>query len=415
MQALKTLLSGDRAVRRGGAHKRRSPPIDSIFRRVLGLKSVPRRHRITSALFALASLTGTLGALSLPGYCISRNTESDLRFLEPRRAPTADEAQIVFPLEYALHSDEANDVVFLGDSTCRCGIDPASFERFSGLRAYNLGSQGKAGPVAFALTADVYLSKHPMPRIAVFCVSPLVCEMGGGDRREVQMQRRLFANYGPEVGGALPPYEGLLYFIKRGSLTALAAPSVWMSGPQQDVRELQLIGLKTYTYSSLQRRTREFRGYGNLPGLHYIYQPLLPLQGQPVTIRDDWDRGVRLLAETCSRRHVRLLFRFSPMPNECASMKDFSPVENWAKTFETTCPEMLVGRPTLLWYDWSLCWDAYHLNSQGVAKYTQALATEVGAVLARLGRDTPKDHAARQAHGSPRACLAPARVLTQTP
>ncbi len=41
-----------------------------------------------------------------------------------------------------LRSNEINDVIFLGDSTCHDGIDPVLFERnLSQLRAYNLGSQ----------------------------------------------------------------------------------------------------------------------------------------------------------------------------------------------------------------------------------------------------------------------------------
>lgn len=114
-------------------------------------------------LFMLAWVSVTLCMFSALGYFVGRNTPAELRFLEPRRAPTMDEAIITYPVEYSLRSQEKNDAIFVGDSTCRSGIDPAEFERLTGLRAYNLGSQGKAGPMAYTLTAMAYLSKHPAP------------------------------------------------------------------------------------------------------------------------------------------------------------------------------------------------------------------------------------------------------------
>jgi hypothetical protein len=107
-----------------------------------------------------------------------------------------------------------------------------------------------------------------------------------------------------------------------------------------------------------------------------------------VTVPDAWDRGVRLLAETCHAMGIPLLVRFSPMPGECARMRDFSPVEKWAQTLESSCSGVIVGRPTLLWYDWKLCWDAFHLNAEGTAKYTQAVAVELRSALVATGRST---------------------------
>ena len=56
---------------------------------------------------------------------VGENYRIDPPFLDPFRAPTRDEAVLVYPAEYALKSSDYNDVVFLGDSTCRCSIDPA--------------------------------------------------------------------------------------------------------------------------------------------------------------------------------------------------------------------------------------------------------------------------------------------------
>jgi hypothetical protein len=106
-----------------------------------------------------------------------------------------------------------------------------------------------------------------------------------------------------------------------------------------------------------------------------------------VQVSDEWTEGVRQLAERCQENGVALLLRFSPLPSHCAPTRDFSPVERWAEELARACPGLSVGSPTLLWYDWTLCWDAYHVNSAGVAKFTPIVATEVQALLAkrRLG------------------------------
>ncbi|HET6324694.1 MAG TPA: hypothetical protein VFG04_08345 [Planctomycetaceae bacterium] len=349
------------------------------------MRSDHRWQRIVPTLGLLVFLSAALGLFSAVAYSIGRCTDSDLRFLEPRRAPTLDEACIAYPIEYCLRSNENNQVIFLGDSTCRCGIDPAEFERLSGLRAYNLGSQGKAGPLSFALTVKAYLASHPSPQFVVLSISPLVCEMAG-NRRDAAMQDRLLANYGAEVSGILPWSESLLYLIKRGSLDAWANRSTAIAGHNNDVRDVPLVGLEAHTYRSLKRVTRESRGFGRLPGFHHAGGPVLARIPPQVTVRDDWRRGVSLLAETCQALRVPLLLRFSPMPIECSKMRDFSTVEDWARELGSSCPELTVGHPALLWYDWNLCWDAYHLNAQGVSKYTAVLAVEVRTALARVGR-----------------------------
>jgi hypothetical protein len=329
----------------------------------------------------LTFVSATLGGLSAAGYCVGRGTESDLRFFEPRRAPTVDEAVITYPIEYSLRSSERNDVIFLGDSTCRCGIDPAQFERLTGLRSYNLGSQGRAGPIALLITAKAYLATHPPPKLLVLCVTPVVFD-ADTSRIEELMRDRFLANYGPEVTGVVPTQESLLYFIRRGSLTVARAPLSLISGSPRDVRDLPLSGLEMETCRSLQRSTQDMRGFRSLPGLHHKEKLWLWRKGKPVAIPDVWDRNVRALAETCRSRGIPLLIRFSPMPRECLSMRDYSPVEKWSQEMQGSCPGLTIGQPTLTWYDWELCWDAFHLNAQGVAKYTPFLATQVRAVLA---------------------------------
>jgi hypothetical protein len=347
-----------------------------------------RSHRIASAVLVLALGAGTLCVLSAVGYCVGTNTESELRFFEPRRAPTSDEAIIACPIEYALQSNEKNDVIFVGDSTCHSGIDAAYFERLSGLRTYNLGSQGRLGPMGFLITAKAYLSRHPPPQIVALCMSPVAFEHGAAefsDKMGSTMLERFEANYGPEVPGLIPQGESLRYFIKRGSVEAWTAASSSFTRRDQDIRDVPISGVGSTTYRMYQRLMRESRGYLPLTGSHGKRLELESL-GEPVKIDPEWDRNVRLLAESCESMGIPLLIRFSPMPNDLSHAKDFSPIERWAQDLQRSYRHVIVGLPTLLWYDPELCWDHIHLNSRGVAVYMALLAKDARAALGIAGR-----------------------------
>ena len=341
-------------------------------------------HRLTLApsLVAVTLVLATIGGLSLMSYCVGKSIEPELRFLEPRRPPSVDEAVVVFPVEYALRSTEKNDVVFLGDSTCRCGVDPAAFQHLTGLSNFNLGSIGPVGPMGFFITAEAYLLKHPPPRLMVLCMSPVAFETGAAEtdlHLASRLPSRFAANYGPEVPGLIPPEKSLRYFIQRGWLNF----SSWHWG-EPDVRDLPLIDGPAETFRSVMRGKLTMRGYDPLPGVHGKICTL-DRPGVPVKIHEDWDRNVRSLAESCDKMGVPLLLRFSPMPSQLEHMKDFSPIEHWSQDLQKCYPKLTLGRPRLLWYDWAVCYDHVHLNDRGVALYTALLAQDVRALL---GNDT---------------------------
>src|SRR5580704_17147046 len=125
-----------------------------------------------------------VGILGIVTYRWGATTDTEMRFLDQGRAPTSDEAFVSCPIEYSLHSREANDVIFLGDSVCRYGIDPNQFQRLSGLKAFNLGSFGFLGPSGYAITARTYFANHPKPQAVVLCMSAISFaadpETGGG-------------------------------------------------------------------------------------------------------------------------------------------------------------------------------------------------------------------------------------------
>ncbi|HXY37884.1 MAG TPA: hypothetical protein VEI07_26895 [Planctomycetaceae bacterium] len=346
-----------------------------------------RRQTLAPTLVAVTLVLATIGGFSLASYCVGRSIEPELRFLEPRRAPSVGEAIVAFPVEYALRSTEKNDVVFVGDSTCRCGVDPAAFQRLTGLSTFNLGSIGPVGPMGFLITAKAYLLHHSPPRAMVLCTSPVAFEAGAAEtdkRLASRLPSRFEASYGPEVPGIIPPDKSLRYFVQRGWLNA----SNWHWGSEPDVRDLPLIDAPTTeTFRSVMRGKLAMRGYDPLPGVHGKIV-MLDRPGVPIKIHEDWDHNVRSLAETCEKMGVPLLLRFSPMPSHLEHMKDFSPIERWAQDLQECYPKLTIGRPHLLWYDWAVCFDHVHLNSQGVALYTALLARDVRDLL---GDDTVRN------------------------
>lgn len=341
------------------------------------------RARIAPTLLSLTLVLVAVGMLGAVGYRAGRGIDSDLRFLEPLRSPTNDEALVAYPVEYALRSDEANDVIFVGDSTCRCGIDPVLFERVSGLRAYNLGSLGSAGPSGFLITAEAYLLKHPRPKLVVLCVTPVAFEFAGdviADKIRSNLPLRFEANYGPEVPGLVPFHESIEYFVKRGSVSLWDRAFNIGVAPRTDVRDLPMVGRLDETFRTAQQKTQAARGYDPLPGLHGKRIDL-DAPGVPVRIDPTWDHNVRLLVERCERLGIPLLIRFSPMPDDLAQVKDFSPVERWAREIKATYPHLHMGQPILMWYDWALCYDNLHLNGPGTAVYMKWLAKDIQPLI----------------------------------
>jgi hypothetical protein len=137
-----------------------------------------RSKRFGSALLVMSATLATLGSLSVAGYCTGRNLDAGRRLLDPSRAPTSDEAALAYVADYSLQSNEANDVIFLGDSACRFDVDPIAIEQMVGLRAYNLGTFATAGPAVLSASGKSYLSHHPAPKLVVVCLSPLSLGFG---------------------------------------------------------------------------------------------------------------------------------------------------------------------------------------------------------------------------------------------
>jgi len=332
-----------------------------------------RLSRIAPVLLMLIVTTSTIAAFAGVSYWAGSRTEPLLRFLDGSRAPTIDEAIIAYPMEYALHSTEANDVIFLGDSTCHDGIDP---RRLSGFTSYNLGSVGGVGPAAIALTAQAYLKHHPKPRAVVLCLSPFRLDNDPGSAGG-QLPFRFIATYGPGVPGAVSWLDSTGYFVKRGAAGLLAAKSVtW-----REMRDLPLLGMKSETYHTLEAKTVKTRGFFDLPGEHgsrwTVEVPKKRL------VHEAWTDGVERLALACRESGVTLVIRFGPVWDGVSGSRDFTQLEDWADRMESKRNGLKFSRPLVLAWDRSVMWDALHVNHAGVDKFMPLVAKEVQAALVK--------------------------------
>jgi hypothetical protein len=310
---------------------------------------------IRASLIVSCVALAMLAINSVIGYCAGRSIDTALRFLTPGRAPTPEEAVAIYPIEYALQTKEPNDVLFLGDSTCRHDVDPIEFERLTGLKAYNLGMLGMTGPTAYVITLQAYLSKHPAPKAALLCITPYAFEQGDDCDEGRGLGKRFAAVY---RDGA----SSISTMIRRGVLQFKRA--------DRDARDLTFGDdrFRGETYRTVQARLRASRGFWALTG-ESSGQKAPPWNGERLKLSNDWTTALPALEETCRKAGITFLLRITPMRPDMKTAKDWSPAERF------------LGRPVVECADPSLCWDHVHLNRAGVEKFTAAVAKDVQAAL----------------------------------
>jgi hypothetical protein len=339
---------------------------------------------LTVSALMLGTLVLTLVMLSAIPLDTASKTPPDVRFFDPRRPPTRDEGWLASMMGYALSSSEKNDVVFLGDSACRAGIDPLAFERLTRLRGYNLGIVGDLGPDVRVELARAYLSTHPLPQLMVLCVSPV------GMERDVppqwrELRDRCLECYGSELK-QLPLKLG--YWIREGTLIHWESRFPDVLRKQTDIRDDVFTGVdETETYRAYDHSLRSGRGFMPLWGNKYATR--LNRKQNVVRVDPVWAPGVRRLAETCRLADLTLLIRLIPIPAEGSETLDVSQVERWLQEVAQSFPNVIVAdKPRVLRYGHDLMWDGTHINAEGAAKFTESLARDVQSLIAQ-GRLSP--------------------------
>jgi hypothetical protein len=325
-------------------------------------------ERIRVSILALSTTGAMVASLAAFAYRAYVRMDSDLRFLRPFASATVDEALIGCAMEYAQKSNDANEVMFVGASSCRCGIDP---KLVRGVRSYNLGSVISFGPDGILVTARACLRRHRRPKAIVLCLSPAMLDVEPNEYTR-PIRDRFLLSYG-DAQSTTAIAKRTVYFVKRGA--AELSPQL-----VSDPRNLSLEG-SSETYRAFQKIIFEQRGYCALPGSR-ARESQSANGGPPLVIHDDWDRLVRQLAADCKSAEVRLIVRFTPVSAELDRNRDFSALEGWIRHLESSA-SIDFGRPTLLVYEERLMWDAIHLNRAGVERFMQTIEADVHTALWR--------------------------------
>lgn len=314
--------------------------------------------------------------------------------MEPYRTPTYDEAVALCPVDYALSNTEKNDVILIGDSSCRCGINTRQFEKLTSLSAYNLGSFASNGVFSQLLTLQVYLGQHPPPRAVVLCLSPFqLLRVQGTDAGnasplvEVTTAGALFERFGRAFGPSSARKSvfadgtaSLRYFMKRGTAVTNSHWVAFRSSHSPDRLEDPLYGYTSETYKTLRSKTLEARGFFRMVKKHGPHLVLTELD-KPYSVVPWMDAGVRAFAKLAQSCPFRLIIRLAPMSSDQAEWGGDEYLATWLKQIEGDFAQVSICRPEMLWYDPEVCWDTIHLNTAGVERFTSLVAKDVTEAL----------------------------------
>lgn len=349
--------------------------------------------RIAPTLLIVGILAATALVLFPPMYSIGKRYDDRRIFLRNYRAPNEYEAFSSYCMEYARQSDEANDVVFVGDSSLRYDLRTSQFQRETGLKAYNLGSVGLIAISGFTRIVEAYLaSSHPRPRLIVLGILPTTLDLGD-DRYRLEEERDVKARFqwcfGPGTED-LRPHDSFWYHVRQGFKTTYGR----LAGGFERFANEPIPFRGPDTYRTFQRAQARERGYSEGPDRPIVSLPARDKAStrDPFTItdkaRDELSGLIRLTAD----HGITLMIRLTPYSGEAA---EHSPrLRAWAEDLEVRNPHVIVDRPEVLLYDPGLFFDENHLRPAGAEKFTAFVAAEVKKVLAE-GRGGAPRHPAR--------------------
>jgi hypothetical protein len=340
----------------------------------------PTWGRIAPTLVILVIMAFPPLILLPPMYFIGKHHDDQRLFLRNYRAPSDYEVFSFIAMSYAAESHEDNDVIFVGDSALRGGLDTRQFEQQTGLKAYNLGSVQLIGMRAYTQVLDAYLKSHAKPRLVVFSVHlmDIVPDMDkrlGPDGMDIKA--RFLWCFGPGTED-MRPNNSVLYHVRQGFKYEYGL----LMGGFEHFADEPINNNRGETFRTYQHKLREQRGFGSF----FARRSPKPIPDKvstldPFVVSDDWKRDLSALVRLTNNNTVEMLIRFMPFGGEAAG---HSPrLRAFAMEVESKYPTVIVGRPEVLLYAPALFIDGVHLDAEGIEKFTTFAAAEVKTVLAR--------------------------------
>jgi hypothetical protein len=338
-------------------------------------------RRLMPTFTALGILAATVLVVFPPMYAVGKRDDDERRFLRNYRAPNEYEAFASYPINYALESHEANDVIFVGDSSLRCDVRTTQFEEETGLRAYNLGNAGLLGLSGQTEIVKAYLSKHPRPRLLVLCILPTTLATSNVEFRpqeEQDVKSRFLWCFGPGTEN-MRPHNSYLYHVRQGFKYSYGL----LVGGFDRFANAPVPSRGGETYRTLEQAVIKERGYWAPPERRKgaTLPPKKDPAADPFSVCDEFKKDFTELMRVVADHGVPVLVRMPPW--ERASSELSPSIRAWAEELESKNPRVKVARPEILVYEPGLFYDGDHLTAKGAETFTRLVSAEVKQVLAR--------------------------------
>ncbi len=363
--------------------------------------------RVGPSLLVLATVALSTPLVVAPIFVVGKKYEDEKRFLMNYRPPNDHEVFLAVKMDYVRNCDEANDVLFLGDSSCYAGIRPGQFEQATGLKAYNLGLPGLIDSEGFALVLRSYLAHHPKPRLVVACFHPWTLDKTS---YAPELRDHFLWCYGSGTEAARPPHQdGLGFYARQGAWNLFGELTGGVNRRCTETIQGQI--RDGDTYRARQHLIEDQRGFFEFPpGAMVGLDRPRGIPDAPYAVNAAHRAGFRTLARICKDNGINLLIRLMPV-FAAEAPQNHDTLLAWCRELKNEDPDVIFGEPAVLLFGRPLLWDKRHCNPEGAEKLTALLADEVSSTVTLRGSGRPAASSRQVLDSSSQTSPYDARIL----
>lgn len=330
---------------------------------------------VRPTVWALGSLAIPLVLFCVPTYVVARHAEDTHVFLKNYRIPSFMDSEIEAHVNYATNSDEANDVIFLGGSTCEMGIDPVQFEKLTGLRAYNLGTDGHIGLRGHALLLELYLRHHPPPKCVVLAADATDFYYVIHRELDVELCERYFWAYGSEEQRARPSHaHPISDYCTEGARILFGR----ISGGTNHYRSVVKHYPGKSEYANMSHNDW-LSAYAAGRGFLKFTKRQAELSAAASPVDDQFADGQRdvlnRLGERCQKLNIRLHIRLTPLSPGRAPQSTAAIAKGLGE-LANQWQSVSIGQPLVTVFVADDFYDGIHLIATGVERFTRQLSED---------------------------------------
>ena len=253
-------------------------------------------------------------------------------------------------------TNQENDVVFIGDSSCLQGVRPKIIEQRTGLKVVNLALYGFSGPQAYDVILRRYLKNNKPPKLIIYYFSPAIPNF---------YNKKYFEKI----------YVCIKYFNLRNFLLFFDQVNPFFDFPYlaDYLSKISSVSGTQYNPFKLYQETKEEKGYNiTLP------DGTIPIQGlsedhsidsraicpEIIGTQDDPLFYLNKIKKEHSSENTKVLFYIAPMTNKEKSF------EYYKKVYENIYNNSPYTLPNKLFRDYThLLEEGANVNSEIVALF----------------------------------------------